>query len=760
MFDFLLKYSPVVFKQGVLGFKYLPSVIFLLMGLILLVGLTWLAYKKTTLPVNRKLKTSLLILKILVLLILCVMVLQPFISVSTVVPRKSSVIVLVDDSGSMNIKDAGNRLSRKEYVQKLLGSKKTNGLLRKLAKNFKLQVYEFSSQVEPLVNMHSLNTGGSLTDLSAGLDFASQVAGHHAVAGIIMLTDGSDNSRNDPFESVSLLKSKKIPLYIVGVGDENIQDIELAKVSANHSVIENSVVELSSLIKKTGIKDGEVAVELREEGVIVKRKKVYLHGAATHMNLNFSPLKKGLVHYALTVHSQIDEPVKENNVKNFLVDNRAKRARILYVEGYPRAEFKYLRRAVDGDPGIDLVSLLRTGPDKFYRQGIKNKDELKDGYPTTKEELFAYDAIIFGSIEVEFFTDQEMVNTREFVSQRGGGFLMIGGGKAFAQGGYKNTELEKILPVELPPQKHDADTYPSTFREKYKLILTPEGKRIPILKLAQSESENNRIWDALPELEGYNLLGPAKPGATVLAVHPLSEFGNPKIILAKQQYGRGRTMVFATSSSWLWQMGLPHRDMSHERFWRQLLRWLALPSPKQIVCETDKETYAPQEKVTLKVDLRNKKYQTVDKANVKAKLKTPGGRILDVKFNWSSNGKVQYVGTYIPDELGTYSLELFAYSSKGDFLGKTETAFFVEKSTREFSNAQLQGMQLKRLAEISGGKYYFQDQANDLPDEISVKESSYSRISDYDLWDMPLLFLLVLSLLSVEWFIRRSKGLS
>lgn len=759
MFEFLFKYSPVVFKQGAIGFKMLPGLFGWVIVLALLGVLVWLGYRKTTLPVHRGLKAALLTMKIVVLLVLAVVALEPFISVSTVVPRKSSILLLVDDSKSMTIQDVDNR-SRKAYVQKLLGTRSAGGLYDQLSRNFKLQTYRFDDRVDPLADIQQLTTEGDLTDLAAGLRFAQRVARQTAIAGVVLFTDGADNSKNDPLEVAASLKANKLPVYVVGVGDENMEDIELSKVTANRSVIENSVVELSALIKKSGLKDREVELELREEGVIVKQMKLPLRGAVTQANLEFSPLKKGLVHYSLRIYADADEPIKENNVKNFLVDNRVRQARILYVEGYPRAEFKYLRRAVDGDASIDLVTLLRTGPDKFYRQGIKDEDELREGYPKNKRDLFKYDGIIFGSIEADFFTREQLANTEAFVAQRGGGFLMIGGARSFTQGGYSGTEIEKMLPVELLPLKHGANTHLATFRDKFKLILTPEGQRFPVLKLTRSDAENTRVWENLPDLEGYNLLGRAKPGATILAIHPLSELGNPKIIMAEQRFGRGRSMVFATASSWLWQMGLPHEDMSHERFWRQVLRWLALPAPQQIECHPDKETYAPGEDVTLKVEVRDESFAPINRAKVEATLKTPSGKSVPVLFNWSSNGKVQYIGNVRASESGVYSLDVRAYDAEGNPLGNAESAFIVEPSRAEFISAGLQTSQLKRIADLSGGKYYHQDEAGNLPDEIAVMESSYSRIAEYDLWDMPFIFMLVLVVLSLEWLIRRSKGLS
>ncbi|MFQ5677156.1 MAG: hypothetical protein ACE5G1_14785, partial [bacterium] len=168
----------------------------------------------------------------------------------------------------------------------------------------------------------------------------------------------------------------------------------------------------------------------------------------------------------------------------------------------------------------------------------------------------------------------------------------------------------------------------------------------------------------------------------------------------------------------------------------------------------------PDEQVTLKIDARDSTYTAIEDATIKARITTPSGKIIEVPFTWSSNGKVQYIGVFRPEEKGLHTVTVEAYSNGGSFLGKTEAAFFVEESTTEFANAHLQSPLLKRIAEISGGKYYYQDEAERLPDEISVMQSSFSKLMEYDLWDMPILFLLVVLILSIEWYVRRSRGLS
>lgn len=759
MFEFLFKYSPIVFSEGKVAFNYQPSVLIIILALLAFFICLWIIYRKTTLELSRIFKNSLMALKLITIFLLLFLLLEPIVTVSTIMPRKSSLILLVDDSKSMSIKDVANK-SRKDFTQRLLGSEDVPGIVDKLKKNFRLQMYKFSGDVSHLQNPAELAANGDLTDLAAGLNFAADISKQTAVSGIVVITDGVDNGSGDPLEVAARMKNSKLPLFMIGIGSETTKDVRIAKVTTNHSVIENSVIELSAIIKNKNQKDQQIELELKEQGRVIKRQTVQLKGSATRVSMSFSPQRKRFARYSLEAIAKEKEAIEVNNIQSFLIDNRKKKSRVLYIEGYPRTEFKFIRRAFWGDESIQLVSLLRTGPDKFYRQGIKDQQELKEGFPTTKEELFKYDAVILGSIERDFFTDQQLANLVDFVSIRGGGFLMIGGVHSFSQGGYTDSDITKMLPTELIQSDWDTPTHTTTLRDKYKLLLTSDGYKTPFMQLASVESENHEMWENLADLEGYNPLGRAKPGATVLAVHPLSELLNPKIILAQQRFGRGRTMVFATSSSWHWQMGMPHENTSHERFWRQIIRYLALESPQPVTGGADKEIYVPNEQVKMHMEVRDSAYIHIRDATVSVRVKTPGGQTRNIPFTWSSGGNVEFSGEFKPTVEGMHQVTFSAYNAKGEFIGKTETAFFVEESRVEFANAHLQSKFLKRMADISGGKYFHQTEAENLPDEISVMQSNYSKLVEYDLWDMPVFFLLVIGLLAIEWYVRRSRGLS
>ena len=193
------------------------------------------------------------------------------------------------------------------------------------------------------------------------------------------------------------------------------------------------------------------------------------------------------------------------------------RRHILYIEGEPRWEYKFIRRAIDDAPAVRVASLLKTTPNKFYRQGVESPDELTDGFPTEELELFRYDALMIGSFEAAALTPEQHDMIREFVSRRGGSLLMLGGRRGLTDGGWGATSVAEVLPVRLP----ELDG-PSFVREPAKAVLAPAGRTSALTRLAADDEANEAAWGALPDLADFQTLGERKPGAETLLE---AEFG-------------------------------------------------------------------------------------------------------------------------------------------------------------------------------------------------------------------------------------------
>ena len=279
------------------------------------------------------------------------------------------------------------------------------------------------------------------------------------------------------------------------------------------------------------------------------------------------------------VSPQAGELVTENNAREALIDVRDRKEKILYFEGEPRFELKFIRRAVTEDPNVIVTALQRTADNKYLRLGVDTPDELVAGFPKTREELFAYRGLILGSIEAGAFTGDQLRMIAEFVDRRGGGLLMLGGPRAFAEGGYAGTAVADVLPVVLDRNQ----LQPKDAVSRVSVKPTRAGSATAVTQLAATEAASAEKWGTLPVVTTVNRIDAIKPGATILLTGT-DETRRERPVLTFQRYGRGKAFAFTPQDSWVWQMhaSIPVEDMTHENYWRQLLRWLVDGVPDQV----------------------------------------------------------------------------------------------------------------------------------------------------------------------------------
>ena len=468
------------------------------------------------------------------------------------------------------------------------------------------------------------------------------------------------------------------------------------------------------------------------------------------------------------VLTETDEAIPQNNTKTFILKVApTKRVKILFVSR-PYAGFKYIKRALQDDPNIILTDRYITSDRSFGGTQGGSEEDFKF-YPDSKDVLFNFDAIIFGNIPASEFTRTQLENTVEFVRTRGGGFLMLGGtrslGNSKAAGSYLNTPIAELLPVEIelgsPPKPIPTHLPPSQIpRAKgFKLQLTTEGKTEPLMKLADTSTENLQRWDKMPKFIGYSKVKRAKAGATILAEHPSdrNEFGK-RILIATHNYNVGRVMVFTANNSAPWQMGLPHEDDSNERFWRQTTKWLTTAPKSSLKLDIAKTEYTLKEPVVIEVTAMDKAFALTNKAKVRTIIVDKTGTRKELQLEQVLGTDGLYTTRFIPGEYGEYTVTATGTLNSED-LGKQQAIFEVKPSYAEFSDAALNVPMLTTLANMSGGKYYPVEEANQLVNQIALVESATSEITDVDIWDLPLIFGLILMLLGLEWFLRKRAGL-
>jgi uncharacterized membrane protein len=448
------------------------------------------------------------------------------------------------------------------------------------------------------------------------------------------------------------------------------------------------------------------------------------------------------------------------------VDNQKKRVEIFYIEGHPRNEYKFIRRAAGADTAVRLKTYLMTGPQKFLRQDIDSAMELARGYPASEAELFKYDAVIFGDIPRNFFTDDQLALTREFVSRRGGGFLMLGGSTAF-DNGFIGTPIEDLLPVALvhgnylPPElrgggrKGDHPT-----GRKFALRLTTEGQQSMLLRLGVDDEANRQLWRDMPQLQGINVTGRAKPGTTVLAVHPTLQFqGELLPVLAYERYGRGRTMAITTATTWRWKMLKPHEDTSHERFWRQILRWLTVNTPTPVEILLERNQFSTGDDVKVRARVYDQGYGPDSDAIVWLKITDPDAAVQDLQMQADIAQAGDYVAAFTVSKTGVYQMEA-SLSGEVHQKGYASLSFLVADSLHELRDAAMNSELLAKIAQTGGGKFYNPRTADRLVKDLEAKRKVQTVNIQLDVWDIPIVFFLLLACFGLEWLQRRRKGLS
>jgi hypothetical protein len=755
-------------EEGTFSFAYgISPLLFGLLVLLIIVGV-WFTYYKTTRPLSSVWKSFFVATRSSVLIIILFCLLRPVITSMQAAPQETYLGVLIDDSQSMAISDLAGGQTRQAAVTESFFD---DGLIDDLAESFQIRTFRFDKETQRISGIDGLREEGTASSIDQALQYVDDQLNGLRLGGLILISDGADNGESDPTNTAQSFGNRQIPVFTVGVGQEDIpQDIGIVDVSAAKTVLEGSVFTVQVGVNHQGFEGQEVELSIRDGQEIVASDVVTLgaEGVPRRFDLELTPERPELIVYDLQVELQSGEIIQENNNYSFLVDNTQKPALdILYLEGHPRNEYKFIRRAVQGDESLRLATYLQTGPEKYYRQGIESPTELSSGFPSTKEELYRYEAIVLGDIEESFFNADQLQMIDDFVAERGGGFLMSG----MVDEEFITTPIADILPVSLIEESFLPGHLRGGVRrgdhptgELFYPRLTNNGEFSPLLRLSGDDGENENQWRLLPELQGVYVTGRVKPGATVLLEHPVLQYQNQLLpIIALQRYGSGRSVAVTTASTWRWQMMLPSDDQSHETLWRQLLRWLAVSSPERITIGFDREFYNVGDEVNVTTTVLNDQYEPDNDATLWLQSTNPLGQVTDVPMEWDIEEDGVYRANFIVEEEGVFNVLVDVASAASDSAidsSEKRTAFVVTPSLREYTNAEMDSSLLARIADVSGGTYFNLSDVTGLADSVEFTPNAYSREVQLDLWDQPWLLALLILLLCIDWITRRMKGLS
>ncbi len=759
MFQFLFKYPVPVFTKGrfvlLAGWPVWALAALIVAaagGLALLVG--WRLRRAT--PELRSWRGWLIWgLQSALVALLLFLLWQPAMLVSELNSQQNIIAVVVDDSRSMRIADSDGKTREASAIAAL-----ENGVLAGLQKRFQTRLYRLGSALTRVDRPREIAPVEAATHLGDGLKQLASETADLPVGAILLLSDGSQNTAGTGGSGISLdalqaLRNRRLPVHTVGFGREQpAHDVEIEDVSVAPTATANARIGSTVSLTQRGyaeqkakliVRDGDKSLAEREitlppDGLLQTEPLFFPIGAAGAKSLAFSvELLPG------------EENLANNAVTRPILVSDAKR-RILYVEGEPRWEYKFIRRAEEDDPTVQLVSMLRTSENKIYRQGIRDPSELAEGFPSRPEQLFGYAGIIIGSVDADYFTPLQQELLHEYVDRRGGGILFLGGRYSLSDGGWAASSLNDLLPTFLPSGNHNFHRNAATVE------LTPEGVDSPITQILDDPEKNALRWKKLTYLADYEDAGAPKPGATVLAD---MNAGRRKLpLLITESYGHGRTAIMATGGTWRWQMSEALGDPSHHLFWQQLLRWLVAESPGPVVASMPERLLMDEGQVRLTAQVRDQQFQQAANAHVTAHILGPEGVNALVDLTPSEETPGQYQTEWTAEKPGTYVAEVVAESagSQPQELGRDVVTFQREDGVAENFHTEQNRHLLEQLAAETGGRYWKSSDLKNLPRDISYSEAGISVRSTKQLWDMPIVFLLLLGLPIGEWLLRRKWG--
>lgn len=770
MFDFLFKYPRSVYARG--QFALLgawPKWALVLLILAAALGLAFLIRSRLSqaAPVMRSWRVWVIwSLQTLLAAILLVLLWHPAITIAELRPQQNIIAVLVDDSRSMAISEDGT--TRQAQAIHALQTEILPGLKR----SFQTRVYKFDATPTRVDNLDSLKPTASATRISDSLKQLADETSDLPIGAVVLLTDGDDNTGGIAPDAINSLRARHIPVHPIGFGREHAaHDVELDDVALAPRALADSRLAAKITLHQHGYSGAKINLTIRDvtEGAPkpLAARTVTLGPDANLQTetVMFDIGGAGARTLQIAALPLQGEENTANNAITRVVNVSSDPRRVLYIEGEPRWEYKFIREAEEGDRMVQVVSMVRTSENKIYRQGISNPAELANGFPSRAEDLFAYQGLIIGSVEAAYFTPAQQELIRQFVDRRGGGLLLLGGEFSLADGGWNATNLTDLYPTTLPTQANtfhrEADPRNGTTHTFAQLA--PDGSDSVITRLVDDPAANAAKWKTLPYLMDYQDPGTPKPGATVLA-NMITPEGRKLPLLITENFGRGRTAILATGGSWRWQMSLPLGDTAHHLFWQQLLRWIASDTPGHVSASVPSQMLLDSGAITLTADVRDQQYNPAPDAKVEAHILGPSGVSALVELSPVPDNPGQFQAAWSAPKPGAYLTEITAQRTDHDTgklteLGRDVLTFQRMDGVAENFHTEQNRELLEHLAAQTGGQYWKPSDAGKLAGSIPFSEAGVTVRETKDLWDLPLVFLVLIALRFSEWWLRRKWGI-
>jgi len=783
-----------------------------LLLLLVLGAILFCMYRSSPAMLSRARRLTLAGLRILFIGLILLLLMRPILAFTVEGSVRRLLVLLVDTSASMQIKDPRvsaedqkraaigrdlldpakglaqnlerNRLSEIEQVARvdLLKSVLKNprlNLLPRLDREFDLDAFTFGQGVSPLAARKDAETNGSPKQGSAKLsleqytwvdrlgatnpataigDALREVVNRkrgQPLAGILLVTDGANNSGSQPREAAGLVRQEGVPLYVYGVGITSPRDIIVGNIFAPDITFVKDEVPITVRVRSQGLRGESAELVLKlDHQTVAARTVTFAEDGEQVIPLKFTPQSAGDFDLEASIEPRADEAVKDNNSRTQRLRVIDAKIKVLLVDQAPRWEFRYLQAMLLRDRRVELKCFLVEGDPAIARGD--NTPYLPQ-FPTKKEDLFKYDLVVFGDVDPKSITPAQLENLNELISKFGGALVMVAG-RRFSPHAYRRTVMEKILPVEFDSPTLDSPR-DAVADKPVRLELTAAGRANPMLRLSDKDEENTALWKQLPPLYWIAKVARPKPAAEVLLVDPdparESRFGKMPVV-AYQQYGLGQVMYVGTDNTWRWRKNAG--DIYYTTLWGQIAQRVSLQrflgGSARTQLTTDRQNYLTGDRISIYARLYGVGFEPVQEPAVKGfyGLKNAQGPHPEVSLR------------PIPEQPGLYRAE-FVAPAPGNYQfwveqdSDTRLDFNVTEPKFELGETAMNAPLLQEIASATGGAFFREEDLYKLPETIRLKSERVRSPLEVELWASPFYFLLLLGVVTVEWVLRKMSYL-
>ena len=656
--------------------------------------------------------------------------------------QKPVIAVLSDKSNSMITSDIQNEeslSSRKDW----LGAALESDIWSTLDSDNELLFIDFSPKPEP----GSLEIEG--TDLSDPLE--SVLKANSQLRSVLVLSDGDWNVGMSPDLVAKKYRSRGVPIFTTVVGrDSPLPDVSIEDVKVPGFGLLGEQVAIGFRIKSTLPNDVEIEVELQSEEDENQTQTLTLPAfGEIQDSFLFYPETEGKRKMSLKIPVQKNEISDSNNIENFNFTVRKETLKVLVVDSLPRWEYRYLRNALERDPGVEMSCIL------FHPgMGLGGGKNYLSQFPNTREALSPFDVVFLGDVGIGDgeLTEEQADLIKGLVEQQSSGLVLVPGRRGRILS-FLNSPLEDLIPVQLDDTKQNG--YP--LQNENPINLTTRGGGHLLTRFEMDKDKNSKLWEGLPGFFWSAPVLKSRPGTEVLGVHGSlrNQWGRLPMLVTKTA-GSGHVLFMGTDSAWRWRRGV--EDKYHYRLWSQVVRWMAhrrnLAEKEGIRLSFSPENPEAGDKVYLQASILNRAGFPLEAVKINARLEFPDGSVELIEMKKVEGGWGVFEGWFQSALSGPHSISI-NIPNQGREL-KTELQ--VRSPSLEKVGQPAKRSVLAGLSQISGGQVGgFNELENIITAMKSVPEPE-EELRKTRLWAHPYWGGFILLLLSVYWIGRKLTG--